>query len=77
MSFGRAQNMKKHHQVKLARNYNIPPFEFLEHMTGKLKKAVEINFTIAKLTVWHKQNLAAFGLKPQNLFALYHWTKSH
>jgi len=46
---------------KLARNYKILPFEFseiVENMKGKFDKGyfnlrVEINNTIAKLTVWH------------------------
>ena len=40
MSPGKAQNMKTHHRVKLARNYKILPFQFWKHMT--IKKQVMI-----------------------------------
>ena len=50
------------------------PFEFskiVENMKGKFDKGYlsEINSAIGKLTVWHNW---AFGLKPQNLYALRH-----
>ena len=64
---------------KLARNYEILPFEFskiVENMKAKFNKGylrVEINSAIAKLTVWHNLvEQSAFGLKPQNLQALRH-----
>ena len=44
----------------------------LMKVRNRLFVSVEINSTIAKLTVWHNEQ-SAFGLKPQNLLALRHW----
>jgi len=59
----------------LARNCKILPFEFskfVKDIKGRfddlrlfLFESVEINCTIAKLTVW--QELSTFGLKPRYL----------